>query len=54
MLSKLGAKLFPKDTRFEQRRKTLMIFLTLFGIILLISGVALIMVRLSQVNFQSR
>jgi hypothetical protein len=31
-----------------------MIFLTLFGIVLLMSGVALIMVRLSQVNFQSR
>jgi len=54
MVSKLGAKLFPKDTRFEQRRKTMMIFLTIVGMIALVGAVALVMVRLSQVNFQSR
>ena len=52
MVSKLGAKLFPKDTRFEQRRKTLLLFLVLAGIIALIAAVALIMIRISQVTFQ--
>jgi hypothetical protein len=54
MVSKLGEKLFPKDTRFEQRRKTALLFLTLFGVIVLVAGVALVMIRISQVNFQSR
>ena len=54
MVSKLGEKLFPKDTRFEQRRKTMMIFLTLFGVIVLVGGVALVIIRVSQLNFPTR
>jgi len=54
MVSKLGEKLFPKDTRFEQRRKVILLFLTLLGILLLIGGVAVVMVLISQVNFQNQ
>lgn len=54
MVSKLGEKLFPKDTRFEQRRKITMLFLALIGVLVLVAGVALVMIRISDVNFQIR
>ena len=54
MVSKLGQKLFPEHTRYEQRRKMAVLFLAILGIGVLLGGVALLMVGISQVNLRSR
>ena len=48
MFLRLDEKLFPKDSAFDRKRKMALVMICIFGVILLVSGVAFLVVEISR------